>query len=394
MGRHIYFHIPFCAAKCPYCSFYSVARSRPQFKDAALAELTMLESLIRRNPGLGLDTEGGDTIYFGGGTPSVPDSSLVCDLLTEARRIFDIGKDAEITIEANPFSLTADKAIAYRKAGFNRISIGAQSLDDNVLKTLGRLHDREGAINALDTARDAGFTNISADLIIGVPGQTLSGVIRDADTLIEHGAVHISMYSLTIEEGTPFYSLYRDTLEDLVPPESEREMYHGLRDHLASRGFVPYEISNCALPGHESRHNMMYWRGGEYFAVGAGAHGYLGGVRYAHPDDVDLYTGNRTDADGFERLLSGQTDDIGAIRALERLTLKDKMHEYAMLMLRTSGGIDPKEFETRFEKSVRELFAQAIESNVAKGLLVDTGDRICLTAKGLDFANQVFEDFI
>jgi len=397
MARHVYIHIPFCAAKCPYCSFYSTIRVEPEFWAAAKKELKIYEELLGTRDDLGrMGSDDVDTIYVGGGTPSVVDADKLCELVEETKKVYEIKEDAEITIEANPFSLTADKAITYSKAGFNRISIGVQSLDDEVLKTLGRLHDRQKAIEAIETAKDAGFTNISADLMIGIPGQSLEMIKRDADTLISLGVKHISMYSLTIEEGTPFYKRYSKTLEDLVPQEEERMMYHGLREHLAGCGFRPYEISNCAIEGYESRHNTMYWHGGEYYAIGAGSHGYLDSVRFAHPDDVALYVRSMADvgAEDYVRLLKGDCDDIGAIRALERLTLKDKMHEYAMLMLRTTDGIDRRIFSEKFGVDAGEIFECAIKENLARGWLETSGGRIRLTAEGLDFANAVFADFL
>ena len=397
MARHVYIHIPFCAAKCPYCSFYSTIRVEPEFWAAAKKELKIYEELLGVRDDLGrMGSDDVDTIYVGGGTPSVVDADKLCELVEETKKVYEIKEDAEITIEANPFSLTADKAITYSKAGFNRISIGVQSLDDEVLKTLGRLHDRQKAIEAIETAKDAGFTNISADLMIGIPGQSLEMIKRDADTLISLGVKHISMYSLTIEEGTPFYKRYSKTLEDLVPQEEERMMYHGLREHLAGCGFRPYEISNCAIEGYESRHNTMYWHGGEYYAIGAGSHGYLDSVRFAHPDDVALYVRSMADvgAEDYVRLLKGDCDDIGAIRALERLTLKDKMHEYAMLMLRTTDGIDRRIFSEKFGVDAGEVFECAIKENLARGWLETSGGRIRLTAEGLDFANAVFADFL
>ena len=362
-----------------------------------MREIEIYGDLLQKRPDLGMNLfEDDPSIYVGGGTPSVPDSGMVCDVLRRTAEVFDISENAEKTIEVNPFSFTAQKALDYIEAGFNRISIGVQSLDDKVLKTLGRLHDRHRAIEAIETAGDAGFTNISADLMIGVPGQSLEGIIEDADTLIEHGARHISMYSLTIEEGTPFYERYSKTLEDIVPQETERAMYHGLREHLRSRGLMPYEISNCAIPGYESRHNSHYWRGGEYFAIGAGAHAYIESVRFAHPDDADSYMKamKAVTSSDFEQMLDGGRDDIGAAIALERLEGEDKMHEYAMLMLRTSGGVDCREFKTRFGADARKVFEQAIDENKRKGLLEDTGSFLRLSKEGLDFANGVFADFL
>lgn len=394
MARHIYFHIPFCAAKCPYCSFYSVTRFNPAYKDAVLKELSIYKELINKGELPDNNSDEIDTVYFGGGTPSVPDSEMVCEFLTRAIDVFDIKDNAEITIEVNPFSFTLEKAKAYKTAGFNRVSIGIQSLDSEVLKTLGRLHDREQAIKAVSIAKEAGFTNISTDMIIGVPGQTLEKLIAEADELISLGAIHISMYSLTIEEGTPFYAKYKDTLEDYVSQEEERAMYHGLRDYLKSRNIIPYEISNCAMPGFASKHNNSYWEGREYIALGAGSHGYINGIRYGHDDNVEDYikavdSCQVSDCNDLESMIKR---DI--IEVEEELSFDDKMHEYAMLMLRTMSGIDREEFFTRFCLKVDDVFEDALKANKIKGFLEDDGRYIRLTGSGLDFANSVFSDFI
>ncbi len=361
---HIYVHIPFCARKCPYCGFYSVA-GKSQVKDYFGA----LKKEIFEQPVIcSAEAEGDiETIYFGGGTPSFVDASYVCDTLSYIREMFSIG-EGEFTIEVNPNSFDEEKGRAYIEAGFNRISIGVQSLHDDVLKTLGRLHDSEEALKAIEAAKNAGFNNISCDLITGVPGQTLAGLYEDADKLLEAGAMHISMYSLMIEEGTEFEKRYGSRLDEYVDEDLERQMYHGLREHLAERGVFPYEISNCARSGYESKHNLSYWKGCEYYAFGAGAHGYLNSERFAHPDDIAAYI-----ADPLMRI----TEEI--------LTEEDKRKERCMLALRTAAGID---------KASASECMESIKKNIERGYLEETPDGYRLTRDGLDFANLVFMDFV
>lgn len=361
---HIYVHIPFCARKCPYCGFYSVAGCSDvkSYFDALKKEIFEQPVICSA------EAEGDeDTIYFGGGTPSFVDASYVCDTMKYLREMFSI-EEGEFTIEVNPNSFDEDKGRAYIEAGFNRISIGVQSLHDDVLKTLGRLHDSSEALKAIEAARNAGFNNISCDLITGVPGQTLADLYEDADKLLEAGAMHISMYSLMIEEGTEFEKRYGDKLDEYVDEDLERAMYHGLRDYLKERGVFPYEISNCARAGYESKHNLSYWKGREYYAFGAGAHGYLNSERFAHPDDVAAYT-----ADPLMRI----TEEV--------LTEEDKKKECCMLALRTTAGID---------KTLAADYMESINKNIARGYIEETPEGYRLTREGLDFANQVFLDFI
>jgi len=385
MGRHIYVHNPFCARKCPYCGFYSEegADRIKEFYRCAEAEARLLAK-----GGVKDADDGVDTVYFGGGTPSFPDSGYVCSLLKTIKDAFGIRPDAEITIEINPSSLTMQKARDYRGAGFNRVSVGVQSLSDSVLKTLGRLHDSAGAIEAIGMLAEAGFTNISADLITGVPGQTLEGVISDIDKFHSLGVKHVSTYSLTLEEGTAFYTRYNGKLEDLVPPEEERVTYHAARRHLESLGIIPYEISNSACEGYRSVHNGAYWNGSEYYAIGAGAHGFTDGIRYGHADSIDEYI----------RTLSGVTaeDEMpeGLIYVEEKMTLEDRMREYPFLRLRTAEGIDEALFEKKFGQNLTDVFADAVSTNITKGLLENADGHVRLTEKGLDYADAVIRDFL
>ena len=400
MGRHVYVHNPFCVRKCPYCDFYSITdRSLAEsYYKAAMAEARFWAEFGKK--AVSSDDGGPDTVYFGGGTPSCVPADLVCKLLETITDSFGIGPDAEITLEVNPASFTEEKGRAYLKSGFNRLSMGIQSLDDAILKTLGRLHDSKGALTSLDSAFEAGFTNVSADFITGVPGQTVEGMLKDLQTVLGKGVKHISTYSLMIEEGTLFFERYKGNIEELVPPETDRAMYHAVRGFLKDNGLIPYEISNSAVPGFESRHNTAYWDGRDYFALGAGAHGCLNSVRFGHYDNVESYiksAGTIKEAE-VSRLLGLGGDVLDSIEGLlyceERLGLEDKMREYPFLKLRTTKGIDVAEFERRFGKGFEEVFAGELKSNVEKGLLMIDGSHIALTERGLDFANLVMEDFL
>ena len=373
MAKHIYVHVPFCEAKCLYCSFFSCVNpsSVQDFFAAALRELEVLDITEDQNP------DNKDTIYFGGGTPSSVDANLVCDLLRAILNKFDIDpNNSEITIEVNPHSLTMDKALAYREVGFNRVSMGVQSLHDSVLCTLGRLHDSTLAKRAIVILKDAGFTNISCDLMLGIPGQTFEDLMEDARYLVSTGINHVSMYSLSIEEGTPFEKLYPH-LDEVVDDELERKMYHGVRDYLNECGIIPYEISNCGAPGYESVHNTAYWEGMEYYSIGAGSHGYIGGVRFCHENSIEKYIENPLHTIVEETLFP-----------------EDKMREYAMLRLRMTQGISRSRMKERFGVDLDDVYGETIDKYVSDGFLADDGESVFLTRKGLDYANIVFQDFL
>lgn len=400
MARHIYVHNPFCARKCPYCDFYSITDHSciEEFYKAAIKETELIGSVITDKTGTNplTDADGKDTVYFGGGTPSFPDSHLIAELLGSVKKNFDISDDAEITIEVNPSSVREDKLEEYLKAGFNRISLGVQSLHDDVLKTLGRLHDSKGAVDAIKKITAAGFTNVSADLITGVPGETLEGIKQDIKTFHELGVKHISTYSLSIEEGTPFFERYSKTLEDLVSPDDERKMYHGTREFLQSLGYETYEISNSSLPGFKSIHNSSYWNSCEYFAIGAGAHGYLGDMRYGHKDDVISYINEmeKLTSKDYKDFIEGRKNDLVSLYAEEMLSKEDKMREVPFLRLRTTEGILLDEFFKMFGEEFENVFAREVEDNIKKGLLERKERTLRLTRSGLDLANKVIEDFL
>ena len=370
MAKHIYCHIPFCASKCPYCDFFSVPGM------SCGTQEKVIDSMIREIRSIEND-DSISTVYIGGGTPSFIPAELIVRLIGAIRDHLNVEDGAEITIEVNPSSLTPAKASMYREAGINRVSTGVQSLHDGILKTLGRLHDADKASDCIGILKDAGFTNISADLIIAVPGQEICDVIEDLDRLFGLGVKHISTYSLSIEAGTPFYKLYNDVIEDLVPSDKEREMYHTLRRELQARGYVPYEISNAAVKGYESRHNSSYWEGEEYYGIGPGSHGYIDGRRYKHEDNIDAYIIDPLDTD---------TEEV--------LTEEDRMREYPFLKLRTAEGISVKAFAERFGIDFHDIFGDALSRNIDEGYIVEENGYIRLTPSGIDWSNKVAADFL
>ncbi|SCW30949.1 oxygen-independent coproporphyrinogen-3 oxidase [Ruminococcaceae bacterium YRB3002] len=370
MAEHIYCHIPFCEAKCPYCDFYSEAGRAGSVVAEVISRMIKEISSIRTDEEM-------QTVYIGGGTPSCIDPNLIVFLLNSIRKQVRIAAKAEITIEVNPSSLTLEKAFKYRSAGINRVSVGVQSLHDEHLKTLGRIHDSKKALTCIDMLHEAGFSNISADLIIAVPGQSIEDVTGDLHVLADLGVKHISTYSLSIEEGTPFERRYGDIIEELVPPEYERRMYHALRDELTALGYIPYEISNSAMPGYESRHNSSYWNGEQYYGIGPGAHGYIDGARYMHPENIREYI----------------SDPVSVITE-EVLDREDRRREYPYLKLRTAEGVSISEYRARFGCDIREVCAEAVESSIREGLLEEADDHLRLTKEGIDWSNKVFARFL
>ena len=279
----LYLHIPFCKSKCAYCDFYSLPHSEEKMDAYAAALLRHLEEVAPR-----CTAHTVDTVYFGGGTPSYLGEKQLTHLLKAVKKRFHVPSDAEITLEANPDSAGDWKALrTLRKAGFNRISLGVQAADDDLLRRIGRVHTWEQALSAAAAARMAGFDNLSLDLIYGLPGQTLEAW---QDTLRSAAALepqHLSCYGLKVEPGTPLWQ-QRDSA-DLPDDDTQADMYLWTVDYLQKKGYGQYEISNFAQPGYESRHNLKYWTLGEYAGFGPGAHSDMGGVRFAYERDLDSY---------------------------------------------------------------------------------------------------------
>lgn len=372
----LYIHVPFCEKKCAYCDFVSFDNQDSRIGDYfdALAEEIRIASGLHSFHGV-------STIFFGGGTPSFVDAEYIEKTLEAARKYIGIEADAEITIEANPNSLTKEKLDAYLRAGINRLSMGLQSADDRLLKRIGRLHTKELFQKAYEDAKKAGFANISVDIIYGLPGQTPEDFLSTLEYTAGLAPEHVSAYSLTIEPGTP---LHHDLLAGKIreaEEEAEREMYHAAVAYLKSKGLERYEISNFAKKGFESRHNLAYWNRLDYLGVGAAAHSCIRDVRFANT--ADLY--------GYISCL--RTGNV-AYNTNESLDVHQRETEYIMLKLRLQDGISPVEYQKLFGRDFNIVFAAPLEKLEKAGLLKKEGGRIFPTDRGFDLQNKVVLELI
>lgn len=339
----IYVHVPFCARKCNYCDFYSLAPGsdwdRRGYQEAVTSWLGCCADHYAEDRVV-------DTVYFGGGTPSCYDAEKLMEIVQYIRTWFTLSHDCEITVECNPDSATERWLQTMKKAGANRLSMGVQSANDEELRLAGRLHDFATAIAAFRRAREVGFDNISLDLIYGLPGQTMQSWQHSVEELIALAPEHLSCYGLKVEPGTPFWQ-QREML-DLPDDDVQADMYLWMVERLEQAGYGQYEVSNFAKPGRHSRHNMRYWLGQEYLGVGPGAHSYVDDERYAFTANLeDFFLGVYGPWQNFT-CESRRIDD------------EERTREYVMLRMRTVLGICRKEFESRFGRSFDGLEKQLI----------------------------------
>ena len=361
----LYIHIPFCKAKCAYCDFYSLAHSEEKMDAYMAALLRHLEEVAPRAAGMQVDT-----VYFGGGTPSYLSAARLCRILQTVLRRYDVARDAEITLEANPDSAGDWKELRrLRRAGFNRLSLGVQSTDDALLRRIGRIHTYEQVQQAVTAARKAKFTDLSLDLIYGLPGQTMEDWQRTLADAVALGPEHLSCYGLKLEEGTPLWQ-QRQTLT-LPDDDAQADMYLYTVAALGEMGYEQYEISNFAKPGKASRHNLKYWRMEEYAGFGPGAHSDFGGVRYGYVRDIDSYIAGRL-------VLSESENDSTLARD----------YEYVMLSLRTAAGIDRQTFEKRYRQRFQPMEV-LFEQYEKAGLASRTEGGWRLTPKGFLVSNSI-----
>ena len=401
MGKQplgIYVHIPFCVKKCAYCDFLS----GPVTKDRKADYIEALKKEIRCDKNLKKQYQV-VSIFFGGGTPSSLEGNQIEEILDAIYESFEIDKsklldgkeDIEITVEANPGTLSKEKLRTYRLAGVNRLSIGLQSANDTELKLLGRIHTYEEFLHNYQLAREAGFMNINVDLMSALPGQTLESYEDTLRKVVVLRPTHISAYSLIIEEGTPFYEKYGEGMpeENLLPTEEvDRLMYARTKEILKGDGYERYEISNYAKKGYACRHNSLYWNGTDYIGFGLGASSYLRPVRYQNETDMDRYLSyldGGIDASTMqEKLHQNRTE----------LTKENQMEEFMFLGLRLTKGVSLEEFEIRFGISIKEVYENVISKHSNEGLLEITSDAgkqyLALTEKGRDVSNYVMADFL
>lgn len=391
----VYIHIPFCVRKCAYCDFLSFPSCLDridEYVDAVCKEAKLAEKWFGSCASDACAAGKGtycktplQTIYFGGGTPSLLSPFQVGKILDTLRDVYGISEDCEITLEANPGTIDEEKLSGFKKAGINRLSIGIQSLDDSVLQTLGRIHDSETAKKAILDAKNAGFSNISCDMMLGIPGQTMDSVKETLDFILRNSIPHISLYSLILEEGTPMYARYNGDIEKYVSQEEDRAMYHLVTSTLKENGFTHYEISNMARPGFESRHNSMYWRAEPYYAFGVGAHYYIGAERGRHAETLDEYLSAMKDLDP-------KKEDV--LITEEILSEDDRKKEFMMLGFRTRSGVGEDAFQKRFGMPVASVFGAELDKEQKAGLVEFSDGIYRLTEKGVDLANQVFMDYV
>ncbi len=371
----IYVHIPFCVQKCAYCDFNSYSGLR----DMSYSYGKAVEREIANSPFRGGNI---DTVYFGGGTPTSIDDEIIRGILGALKSSFEISGDAEITAECNPGTADLSKLMRLRRAGINRLSIGCQSADDGILKKLGRIHSFSDFEDCFTLARGAGFENISVDLMFGLPGQNMQVW---TDTLVKVAAMgpeHISAYSLKIEEGTPFYDMQKAGKLDIPDDDLNRAMYDAAVDYLNGLGYKRYEISNFAKPGFESKHNLIYWRLGEYIGFGAGAHSFAGGKRFSDPPGIDEY-------------ISFVNDYDSAYSSAKPESVKDMMCEFMFLGLRLDEGVSKRKFKSRFGEDMTDVFRSPLDKHLRLlKTLEESGDRIKIKPEYTYVSNIIMSDFI
>jgi len=381
----LYIHIPYCQAKCPYCDFNSYAAERwpeTRYVQALCAEL---EHYAHQAPWQGSEI---GTIFFGGGTPSLFAPASMERVLAAVARRWSVSTDAEITLEANPGTVSSHTLRGFRGAGINRLSFGVQSFDANHLRVLGRIHSGGDAVNAVGWARRAGFDNVNLDLIFALPHQTVAEWESDLTQAIALRPDHISAYNLTYEEGTPFHKLRKQGVLRQLPEEIEVAMFTRTQEILAAAGFEQYEISNYARPERACRHNLNYWQSGDYLGVGAGAHSYTrvgaSGSRWSNEKIPARYI----DA------VAAAVGKAGHARSTqERLDERQARGEFVFLGLRCRTGVPATAFRERFGDDLLAAFPHAADLQ-REGLLQCADERWQLTTRGLMLADSVFATFL
>lgn len=375
-GRGLYIHIPFCKQKCNYCDFNS-GPFRPQDLDSYVMQLKTEAQLYEAKYGrLSIRT-----VFIGGGTPSVLEPVHIYQLGELIHKHFDLTACVEFTFEANPESVTVEKAEAFKSIGANRVSIGLQTANDDELFAISRIHDWQTFLTAFRTMRQVGFDNINVDLMIGLPGQTPKTYMDSLAKVVQLMPEHLSTYGLILEEGTPLEKLVSRGHVQVMDGDSERNLYHESKAFLEALGYELYEISNFSKAGLSCKHNENYWLGGEYVALGVGAHGYLEGLRYENSE---------TRADYGQRLEMGQLPII----ASEKIDLLEQEREYMLLALRMTAGVNRKHYINHFGSDPFALYDSVLAQYQAEGLVSQSEDAFFLTEKGMDISNTVIIGFL
>lgn len=375
----LYVHIPFCVKKCDYCDFVSFpcAEVPGEYVDALLAEISLVAALPKRPQAF-------DTVFFGGGTPSLLSAQQLGTVMGALKSQFDLQREAEVSLECNPGTATAEKLRAYRDAGINRLSIGMQSSQDHLLAVLGRIHNRAQLLSTVSLARAAGFANLNVDVMHGLPGQHQEDYLATLKTACELNVQHISAYALILEENTRLYERAKHGELTLPDADAVADMQDAGLAFLEEQGYERYEISNFARPGFACRHNLNYWRNGEYLGFGVAAHSVcrMGAwTRWANAETLTEY---------YRQLRRGRQPRGEVLRLLPA----DEMFESVMLGLRLVRGIDRMCFFERFGISVKEAYPRALEELRVRGWLLESETHIALTKCGLDMQNAALQFFM
>jgi len=372
----LYLHIPFCKGKCYYCDFLSIVGDI-DYINMYVKSLGDEISLYKDE----LSDYKIVTIYFGGGTPSILSIEQIDFIMNKIYANFSIGDNIEISMEANPGTLTREKISYLKKANINRLSIGLQSSNDRLLNKIGRIHSLKDFHEQYHLCRELGFKNINIDLIYGLPDQSLTDWENTLKYVLSIEPEHISPYSLKIEEGTEFYNLYKENKLNLPDDEMDRKMYHLVAELLEGNGYKHYEISNFCKPGYECKHNLIYWHNNEYLGLGASSHSYIKKTRFSNTSDIEIY-------------IKKISENLLPIEFKERNTPKDEMFETIILGLRLMEGINIEGFKDRFGVSIFDLYGDKISKLKELGLLDIVDGFLRLTPFGIDVSNQVFVEFM
>lgn len=395
-GIELYIHIPFCVKKCLYCDFLSGVFDEKMQRRYTAALCTEIKYLAATHPDCTIST-----IYVGGGTPSWLSEDLMDDIITTVKKNFKVSPQAEISVECNPGTLTAEKLNVYRSIGINRLSIGLQSANDDELKELGRIHDYNRFLHTYDLVRKAGFDNVNVDIMTGLPHQTIEKLEKTLSCVTMLRPEHISAYSLIIEKGTPFYEKYKfDAVkqqagmetEDLPTDEESYRLYKYTMEYLAARGYKRYEISNYARNGKVCRHNIGYWDRVPYLGAGLGAASLFNNVRSSNLTDIYKYV------ETSEAIALGKTpsSELSSpyFETEEVLTKKDAMAEFMYLGLRKIDGINRADFYMMFGLDIEAIYGPIIAALRNQGFMDAKEGRIFLTDIGIDVSNQVLSKFL
>ena len=368
----IYLHIPFCKRKCAYCDFASWSGREGQWRqyfDALVTEIRHWSEIT--DFGLLKDRFLVKTLFIGGGTPTLVAPEYISELIRACRGLARFSEDIEITLEGNPGTISPDKLAVYRRAGVNRLSLGAQSFDDGLLESLGRIHTAKEIVESVHMARDAGFDNLNLDLMYALPGQSVRQWLDTLERAIETGVEHLSAYSLIVEEGTPMAS--RVMRGEAVMPDDEavNAMQRAAIDRLSRAGYCRYEISNYAKPGRACRHNLVYWNRGDYLGLGCAAHSMVDECRFCNPATLEDY------------LSGARREDF------QRLTRQDAMEETVMLSTRTTRGLDLAAWRLRYGRPFERGRERVIERLRGAGLIDVSDGHLSLTTTGMEVQNAV-----